>query len=114
MEVKEYVVRVKHDKGIARFRTGATSEEEAAAIIMKVEGCPERAITSVSLYHVRTKKLQTFMKRLERACRLRHYDDIRDLLSTDLETTWDLAALDIDTRTEYDDLKHRANEMVTN
>lgn len=58
------------------------------------------------------KKLQAFMKRLERAVRLRRYNDIRDLLSVDMATSWEWNDADQDTKTEYDDLKHRAGEMT--
>jgi len=52
------------------------------------------------------------MKRLEKATRLRNLNDMRELLSIDLETTWDLKAMDPDTLIEYEDLKYRAGAMT--
>jgi hypothetical protein len=47
MDVHRYLVRVKHDNGIVNIKTTATSEEWARKVVMKAEGCPERAIISV-------------------------------------------------------------------
>lgn len=46
-EVKKFLVRVKHDNGIVRITTTASSEDAAKQKIMSAEGCPERAILSV-------------------------------------------------------------------
>lgn len=46
-KVKKFLVRVKHDGGVIRITTTASSEDAAKQKIMSSEGCPERAILSV-------------------------------------------------------------------
>ena len=45
--VKQYIVTVKHDKGIKKITTSGSSEKAAKEKIMKAEGCPEGAIVSI-------------------------------------------------------------------
>ena len=49
IEVNEYILTVKHDKGTVRFKTSASSEEEAKNKIMKHEGCPRSAIIKTEM-----------------------------------------------------------------
>lgn len=47
MSIKEYIVRVKHDSGVARLRVAAHGPAGAACRAMEAEGCPRRAILSI-------------------------------------------------------------------
>ena len=49
MHVFQYLVTIRHDAGIIRITTTATSAESAIAIIMQSEGCPRSAIKSVKI-----------------------------------------------------------------
>jgi len=49
MSIKEYIVRVKHDGGVARVRVAAFGRAGAASRVMQSERCPRRAILSVRL-----------------------------------------------------------------
>jgi hypothetical protein len=44
----EYRVKVKHDQGSKRFVVFAPNKKQVRETIMAVEGCPERAILSVT------------------------------------------------------------------
>jgi hypothetical protein len=47
-DVKQYIVKLKHDRGIRKIHTAATSSKAVREIIMKAEGCPESAIISIA------------------------------------------------------------------
>jgi hypothetical protein len=47
-EVKEFRFKVKHDNGVKKLKTKASSLEAAKKIIMNAEGCPEGALELVS------------------------------------------------------------------
>lgn len=42
-----YFFKIKHDKGVAKFKVPNTSEEDAKKVLAKVEGAPESAIEFV-------------------------------------------------------------------
>ena len=42
--MKSYKIQVKHDQGEQGFLIRADSIQEAKEIVMRLEGCPERAI----------------------------------------------------------------------
>jgi hypothetical protein len=44
---KHYIVTIRHDNGIVKIHTSASSKQEAKEIVMKSEGCPESDIRSV-------------------------------------------------------------------
>lgn len=44
--MKTYEFTLKHDNGTVKIRTSADNLEAAKLIIIKSEGCPERAITA--------------------------------------------------------------------
>jgi len=45
--MKQFIVTVKHDQGVTRFRVIAANEDAAKLQVMKAEGCPESAIIRV-------------------------------------------------------------------
>ena len=47
MKVYDYIVTVKHDKGIAKIRTSGTSKKQVIEMIMQDQLCPRRAIKKV-------------------------------------------------------------------
>jgi len=49
MSIKEYIVMVKHDGGVARIRVAAHGRAGAASRVMQSERCPRRAILSIRL-----------------------------------------------------------------
>lgn len=49
MSIKEYIVRVKHDGGVARIRVAAHGRAGVASRVMQSERCPRRAILSIRL-----------------------------------------------------------------
>jgi hypothetical protein len=48
MGVEEFILTVKHDNGTVKIKNTASSEEAAINNVMTAEGCPRRAIISVS------------------------------------------------------------------
>jgi len=49
MDIKEYIVRLKHDKGFVSFRIAATSTEKAIELVCLIEKAPTSAVRSVKL-----------------------------------------------------------------
>jgi len=44
MKFYRFILKVRHDKGVVRIHILDTSYESAKQIVMRAEGCPERAI----------------------------------------------------------------------
>lgn len=47
INVKEYIVAIRHDTGIARIRTAALTAKGARLLVITTEACPGQAIISV-------------------------------------------------------------------
>jgi len=49
MDIREYIVRLKHDKGFVILRIAATSTEKAIDLVCLIEKAPLVAVRSVRL-----------------------------------------------------------------
>jgi hypothetical protein len=49
MDIREYIVRLKHDKGFVSLRIAATSTDKAIELVCQIEKAPFSAVRSVRL-----------------------------------------------------------------